>query len=182
MRRFFPLLLLAATAGAADMRSVEVDYRDGRYYMRSDAWFAADLEALYAVFLDYDLSTQFSAAIAESRNLEPGADGRRRFYIRNEGCVLFFCRSFERYGVVDHEPYEYIHASVDPEASDFRVSNESWEFQVEADGTLVSYSLEFEPDFWVPPLIGPYVILNKLRERGGQALDRIEAIAQERGQ
>lgn len=180
MRRLALLLALPVAASSADMRSVDVDYRDGRYYLRSDAWFDADLESLYEVFLDYDLSTQFSRAIAESRNLEPATDGTRRFYIRNHGCVMFFCRSFERYGFVDHHPYEYIHATVDPETSDFLLSNESWEFEVDGDGTLVSYSLEFEPKFWVPPLIGPHVILNRLRERGGQALDRIEAIARER--
>lgn len=182
MRRLCLFLALSLAAIAADMRSVDVDYRDGRYFLRSDAWFDAELEALYAVFLDYDLSTQFSAAIAEARNLEPAADGRGRFYIRNEGCVMFFCRSFERYGFVEHEPYEFIQATIDPESSDFLLSDERWEFAREGDGTLVTYSLEFEPKFWVPPVIGPYVILHKLRDRGGEALDRIEVIARERGQ
>jgi hypothetical protein len=35
------------------------------------------------------------------------------------------------------------------------------------------------PGFWVPPAIGPYMIMHKLRREAGQALDRIEALAQE---
>jgi hypothetical protein len=33
--------------------------------------FAAGIDAVYAAFLDYDLSTQFSGAIEKARNIEP---------------------------------------------------------------------------------------------------------------
>jgi len=175
----FSLLILTLTAGAAEMRSVEVDRIEGRYILESEVWFAAGIEAVYAVFLDYDLSSQFSGAIVEARNIEAGEDGRPGFYVRNQGCVLFFCKSFERYGYLEHEPYKVIRASIDPEASDFHFSNESWRFRSEGAGTAVVYNLEFEPKFWVPPLIGPYVIMRKMHDSGDDAVDRIEAIAQE---
>ena len=176
------VLLLAAsvlTAGAAEMRSVEVDRVDKRYVMRSEVHFAASVEAVYSVFANYDLSTQFSGAIVESRNIEAEDGGRPGFYIRNRGCVLFFCTSFERYGYVEREPYKIIRASVDPARSDFYLSNESWRFKREGKGTVVTYDLEFEPKFWVPPFIGPYVIKRKLANDGGDAVERIESIAQE---
>ena len=179
MRTIFLLLCVIATAGAAEMRSVEVDRADGRYVMRSEVRFAASVEAVYSVFADYDLSTQFSSAIIESRNIEAVKGGQPGFYIRNRGCVLFFCKSFERYGTVELEPYKIIRASIDPERSDFHLSNESWRFQRDGAGTIVTYDLEFKPKFWVPPLIGPYVIKRKLRDDGGEAVDRIEAIAQD---
>lgn len=172
------LLFVSLSAVAAEMRSVEVDRVEGRYVMHSEVWFAAGVEAVYAVFLDYDLSTQFSGAIVEARNIAPGEDGRPGFYVRNRGCVLFFCTSFERYGYLEHEPYTIIRASIDPETSDFHLSNESWRFRRDGAGTVVTYDLEFEPKFWVPPLIGPYVIKQKMRHRGDEAVDRIEAIAQ----
>lgn len=167
------------SAGAAEMRSVEVDRLEDRYVMRSEVRFAASVEAVYSVFADYDLSTQFSGAIVESRNVAPNEDGQPGFYVRNRGCVLFFCKSFERYGTVELEPYKIIRASIDPERSDFHLSNESWRFERDGTGTVVTYNLEFEPKFWVPPVIGPYVIKRKLRDDGGTAVDRIEAIAQE---
>ena len=46
-------------------------------------------------------------------------------------------------------------------------------------GTRVRYQLKFEPDFWVPPAIGPYMIKRRLRSGGGRAIDRIELIAQD---
>lgn len=175
-------LLLVGTvlsAGAAEMRSVEVDRIDDRYIMRSEVHFAASVEAVYSVFADYDLSTQFSGAIVESRNIDAKEGEPPGFYVLNRGCVLFFCTSFERYGYVEREPYKVIRTSVDPERSDFHLSNESWRFERDGQGTVVVYDLEFEPKFWVPPVIGPYVIKRKLRNDGGDAMERIETIARE---
>lgn len=178
MRSAFLYLLLCATANAVELRNVEVDRADGRYFMTSEVWFEADLESLYAVFLDYDLSSKFSSFIAESRNLPADPSGRRGFYIRNEGCILFFCMSFERTGHVEHVQNVFIESIADAELSDFHESLESWTFAAEGAGTVVVYTFEFKPKFWIPPLIGPYVMQNKLESDSVRALHRIEAIAQ----
>ena len=160
------------------MIGIEVDYDKGIYTMNSQAWFDATVEQVYQVFRDWDNSTKFSSAIAESRNVEPDSQGRPQFYVRNKGCVLFYCTSFERRGYVEAELNEVILAFVDPETSDFHLSNESWRFEKRNGGTVVSYDLEMVPKFWVPPGIGPYLIKRKLRRSGGNAIDRIELLAQ----
>lgn len=172
------LLLLPATLFAADLRSVDVDYRDGRYMMASVVWFDATVEQVYEVFRQWDLSTQFSSSIVEAFDIEADENGRPGFYIRHEGCVLFFCRSFERRGYVEHEPMTTLRAFADPEASDFLLSNEVWTFAAERGGTVVTYELLMKPKFWVPPAIGPWMIKRKLKNGGGDAVDRIEVIAQ----
>ena len=173
------LLLWCGVSQAAELRRVEVDHVDGRYTLRSEVWFDTDIESIYAVFLDYDLASRFTSFIVESRNLDPGADGQRRFYIRNHGCVLFYCQSFERVGGIEHEPLLYIRSTADPEASDFRYSQEEWRFAIDGSGTLVAYDFAFEPKFWIPPWIGPYVLQRKLKNDSSNAIHRIEVIAQE---
>jgi len=182
MPRALLSLLLAALsvvpANAADMRSLDVEYKDGRYTLVSEAWFAATVEQVFEVFRRWELSTQFSSTIIEARD-EPVDDlGRPQYFIRNRGCVLFFCRSFERQGYVELDVNVVLRAFANPETSDFLLSNETWKFATENGGTVVSYQLLMKPKFWVPPGIGPYLIKRKLKSGGSDAIDRIEAIAQ----
>ena len=172
------LCMVCGLAAAAEMRSVEVEYENKHYTMQSEAWFDAPIEQVYAVFRDWDLSTQFSSAIVESRGLGPDENGLSQYYIRNRGCVLFFCLTFERYGYIESEPVSVLRAFADPETSDFLLCDEKWTFAEEDGGTTVVYDLSMRPKFWVPPGIGPYVIKRKLKNDGGDAIDRIEAIAQ----
>ncbi|MCP4303147.1 MAG: hypothetical protein GY783_21400 [Gammaproteobacteria bacterium] len=174
----FVLLLMVGTATAAEIRSVNVEHSKGRYTMVSEVWFDATVPQVYEVFRQWDLSTQFSSAIVESRDEAADEYGRPQYYVRNRGCVLFFCLSFERRGYVESEPNEVLRAYANPETSDFLLSNETWTFAEDDDGTVVSYHILMKPKFWVPPGIGPYIIKRKLKNDGGDAIDRIEAIAQ----
>ncbi len=171
--------LTPVAAGAAEMRTLHVEHEGKRYVMQSEAVFDVGLEALFEVFLDYDLSPQFSSWIVEARNLER-EDGQRGYFIQNRGCLMFLCQSTVREGLVTHEPNKHIEAIADPALSDFEVSNERWTFREEDGATIVTYRLEMEPKFWIPPVIGPMVIKRKLRSSGGDALDRIEELAQRR--
>lgn len=173
------LLLLPAGADSATLREIEVDRVDGVYTVHSKVHFDASLEQIYATFRDWDLSSKFSSVVVESRDLEPDETGQPGFYSRNRACVWFFCQTFERYGYIDAEPHEFIEATADPERSDFHLSVERWEFEPEEHGTLVTYELEMKPKFWIPPLIGPAIVKSKLRKGSADAIDRIDAIAQE---
>lgn len=172
------LLVSAAPAGAAEMRSVEVDYTDGFYTMKSEVWFDASVDQVFEVFRQWDLSTEFSSTIVEARDVEADELGRPQYYIKHKGCVLFFCLSFERNGHVEQQINEELRAFADPERSDFEKADETWTFAAEDGGTVVAYHLNMKPKFWVPPGIGPYFIKRKLKNDGGDAIDRIEVIAQ----
>ena len=172
-------LLLPAWAGAADIIAIDVN-RDGKVYtLRSEVRFDVDQQTLWEVFRDWNLSPNFSSWVVDARNIEPDESGRHGFYIQNKGCLLFYCKTLIRQGYVEDEPYELIRASALPEKSDFAISNETWTFRSEDDATIVLYELEMSPKAWIPPIIGPWVIKRKLRKDGGDALDRIEEIAQD---
>lgn len=171
------LLLIAGLACSAELREVVVERNDNHYQLNSSAWFNVSQDALYAVLTNHDLFTEFTSAIAESRNVEPDEEGRPRFYSRMEGCVLLWCKSFIRNGHLLLQPKVEIIAISDPEQSDFALSRERWQLVPEGEGTLLIYEFEMEPDFWVPPVVGPYFIVRSLRAGGEKAIDRIEALA-----
>ena len=67
-----PLLLWLNTVSAAEMRSINVEHHKGRYTVSSEVWFDATVKQVFEVFRHWDLSTQFSSAIAESRDIAAG--------------------------------------------------------------------------------------------------------------
>ena len=179
MRFWWLLLLVAGSASAAELRSLEVGHERGVYSLESEVWFDVGVEEVFLAFSTWDLATQFSSAVAEARDLEPDAQGRPGFYTLNRGCILFFCKAVERQGWVEKEEHRILRAFADPEHSDFVFSNEVWTFDEENGGTRVVYKLRFDPKFWVPPAIGPYMIKRKMKKEGGDAIDRIEEVARD---
>ena len=177
--------ILAGTAGlvcvaslfAAELRNIEVERHDGIYRLRSSAWFGADEEALFEVLTNYELFRYFTSAITESRNLEPDDKGRPRYFTRMEGCVLLWCKSFVRVGHLEVKPTSEVIAIANPDESDFKHSYERWELLADASGTLMIYEFEMVPDFWVPPVIGPFMIQRALKAGGERAIERIERLA-----
>jgi hypothetical protein len=174
----FTSLLLSLSLSAAEILSIAVESEEGVYTMTSEVWFDASVEQSFEVYRHWDYSTQFSNAIVESRDMEADEQGRAQFYIRNKGCVMFFCQSFERQGYIEMEKNTVLRAFANPETSDFHISNESWQFEAHDGGTIVTYDLTMKPKFWIPPGIGPYMIKRKLKKNGGNAVDRIEVIMQ----
>lgn len=173
------LLVLSRAAQSADILSIEVDNDTGTYTLSSEVWFDATLEQVFEVYRYWEYSTRFSSAIVEARDLPADTQGRAQFYIRNKGCLLFFCQSFERQGYIEIETNKVLRAFADPESSDFHHSVESWRFAERDGGTIVTYDLSMAPKFWIPPGIGPYLIKRKLKKNGGDAVNRIEVIARE---
>ena len=130
IRRFaiLTVLVTAPAVHAAEILSIKVNSEKGVYTMTSEVWFDATIEQIYEVYRYWDYAPDFSSAIAEARDMEPDASGRPQFYIRNKGCVLFFCKSFERQGYVESEHLSELRAFANPDTSDFHISNESWRF------------------------------------------------------
>lgn len=168
------LLAGAAPIDAAELRSVTLDKRDGVYYATSEMWLDAPRDAVFDVLSDWDISTHFSSLIVESRNVDLPGDERPGFYMKNRGCVLFFCRTVVRAGHVELRDNYRIHAVTDASKSDFEISDETWTLGDDGNGTQIIYEIEMKPKFWIPPLIGTYAIKRKIRKDGLEALQRVE--------
>jgi Polyketide cyclase / dehydrase and lipid transport len=171
------LLSITSPAWSADLRDISVEYEDSRYHLESRVWLAAPPEDVYRVLTDYDLFVRFTSAFVETYDVAPDEQGRPRFYTRMEGCMLLYCKSLERAGYLLLEPQSEIVAVAVPEKSDFKYCRERWRLVEESGGTLMIYDFEMEPDFWVPPVIGPWIIKRTLREDGIDVIDRIESLA-----
>ena len=169
---------LPLVAAAAELQSIKVSRSDGVYHVRSEVLFEASRQSLYEVFADWDLSTQFSSIVVESRNEAADENGRPQFYSRLEACIILFCRSFERNGYIELQPFTSIQSVAYPDSSDFHIAEESWLLSDVKGATKVIYELSAKPKFWIPPVIGPFIIKRKLEKSTIDALQRMESIAQ----
>jgi hypothetical protein len=181
-RHIVTALALAAAFGgplawAATMRSLKVDKDDARYSLVADTFLAAPADSIYAVLIDYDRMNRISSVYKEHGYLEPDTDGTPIVYTRMEGCALFYCKSMRRVERLEMEPPHYIRTVTLPEQSDFKYAVSEWLLEPEGDGTHVTYKLELEPDFWVPPIVGPWYLKRTLMRGGSRAIQRIENIA-----
>jgi len=172
--------MLAQLAGGADLRSISVEHEGARYLLQSNTHYDATAIAIFQVMTDFEHLDQLSKNIIESRNLEPDEDGTPLVFTRVRGCAMFICRSLIRVERLEIEaPYHIVTTAI-AERSNVHYSRSEWQLKNDENGgTSVSYSLELEPGFWVPPLIGPLIIKRMLIRDGTRAADRIEAIAQQ---
>jgi hypothetical protein len=170
-----------ALAAAAAIDGLDVTRQRGRYSLEANARLDATPESVYAVLTDFDDNaySRISRVYKESRYLEPAADGTPVVYTRMEGCVLWHCMTLERTERLETDPPRWIKSTALPEGSNFKHSTSEWVLEPDGDGTLMRYTLEMEPDFFVPPLIGPWYLKRTLAQGGLRAVTRIERLARE---
>lgn len=181
--------LLAATlltlgsldAAAVELRRIEVTREGDRYRVLMNVSLDVSAPAAYAVFADIEKLPQINPAVRTARELtEPVPANLRRVYTDVRMCVSFFCRQLEQ--VQDMRFTQRpdggdVSASVIPERSDLRYGLANWQLRDCSGRTCLSFEAELEPRFWVPPLIGPWLIQRKLREEAMQTSAGIERLA-----
>ena len=106
------------------------------------------------------------------------SDEPLRLFLRAHTCILFYCFRVRALGDVVEHDQGLITASIIPGESDF--SHGALTCQVEGSrtgGSRVHLSGTVDPAFWIPPVIGPYILRRKLVREAGAAIHRIEALA-----
>ncbi len=166
MRAAGAALLLAAASAAAGAEVERLDVRrdaPGVYRIELDARLRAAPAAVRAMILDPAHWPRVMPWLVELERLGAPRPGVRRMRTVLRGCVLFFCRDLRH--VMDFrtpDPWT-VEAHTVREGSDFRHGRTRWRILPEGAGTRLRMESELEPAFWVPPLIGPWVLRMKLR-------------------
>ncbi|MAF82924.1 MAG: hypothetical protein CL797_02330 [Chromatiales bacterium] len=150
------------SANSVEIIEIKVDVIDGRYHVFGQSRVDAAPEFIYETLIDYDNFHKLADGIAITNFLPLDETGRLLAYSRFESCVLFFCKTIEKHEYIEGNPHDSINVQTIPERSDFSFNESRWLIEKTGDTTLLTYESEFEPDFWIPPLIGPWAIRRKL--------------------
>jgi hypothetical protein len=170
-----------ALAAAVTIDDLDVTRQRGHYSLEANGRLDATPESIYAVLTDFDDNaySRILDAYKESRYLEPAADGTPVVYTRMEGCGLWHCMSLERTERLETRAPYWVKSTVLPESSNFKQSTSEWVLERDGDGTKLIYKLEMEPDFPVPPVIGPWYLKRTLSQGALRTVTRIERLARE---
>lgn len=173
-------LALSTAVIAAEVHDVSVTHHDGRYriFMRVDI--AANPQRAMDVFTDYQNLTLINPAVKEVQILA-SKDDYSQIRTRIEICVLWVCKDVVQVQDMRREGLR-LKARVVAAQSDLRYGKAKWHVwecrSSEAERACLTLHAELEPDFWVPPLIGPYVMKRMLAEEALITSRGIERLAQ----
>lgn len=156
------LLLLASPASAWEVRELAVEHEDGRYRISTLIRMEAPPAAVYGVLTDFERLERIDRTLVDV-SVIGAEDGAALMETIMEGCVAFFCRRVSRVDRFELHPEHRLRAESLEQRSDFFPSIMEWELEPDGDGTLMRYRWEMEPAFFVPPLIGPWMVKRSLR-------------------
>jgi uncharacterized protein YndB with AHSA1/START domain len=167
------------SASAAELVDVSVEVAEKRYTVTSEVMVYAPIDAVYTVLADYDQFERVSSIFKDSRYLERDEIGNGVVFTQMRDCVLFFCKTIDRTENIEVTPPTSIVTRAIPDKSDVRFSQSTWTLEDKNGTTRVLFHMQMEPDFWVPPVVGPYFIRKFLREGSADAAQRLENFALE---
>ena len=155
------LLLLPCVVQAGVVQDSSV-HREGDVYSLSiTAHVEAPLEQVYRSVTDFANLAAINPSIEESGVLESQGNRQRvRSVIRV--CILVFCKRVVQVQDVTLVDARTVVAVMVPGEGDFRAGMARWQLTPVGGGTELLFTETFEPDFWVPPLIGTWLIEREL--------------------
>lgn len=183
-RRLWPRLLLfaasicyCATAMPAKIDHIDVAHEGKRYTVTMRARMDVDAARAYAVFTDFPRLVEINSAIIKAERIEGAAPGQQRVHTQVRVCVMRVCRIFDQVQDMQLQPPEQLSAQVIPELSNLRFGQAHWRIWDQDNEAHLHFTAEIEPDFWIPPVVGPWLIKRKLQSEAEETANGIEQLA-----
>jgi len=172
------LLSFLHSGWAAEVRAVSVSEEHGRYTATFDAVIDVPMGKALRLMLTPGLWPQLSPIIIDAKVLEKGDNGPRKVSVTFYDCIFIFCKTIHKVEDVTIGADGHIESRAIPGQSDFSYAHEDWNISAEGGRTHVRYKSEMVPDFFVPPLIGPYFIKSHMRSQLVHIANNLEKLAQ----
>ncbi len=179
-----PFLILAlllwlppwAVAGAEETQ-VDVSREKGHYLFRVETVMDSPADQIRTVITDYPNLHLLHDVIQESRLIENTGD-RPRVHVLAHPCVLIFCKNLDIVLDLHKQGKDLLIGTMDPQVSDFSSGMMRWEIQpLTPRRTRIVYTADMVPSFWMPPIVGPWLLQIKISNLASEMIQNIGRIA-----
>jgi hypothetical protein len=170
-------LLAPANASSATIAHAQAKHHQGRYLLSFEVVLDAELDKVWQIMTDYEHFSRVSSSVVESRIIERVSENHHRVGISSKSCILFFCQTVNKVEDIRATPKTDIVIVIDAAQSDFSYSVEHWHLFAEGAKTRIFYSGEMEPNFFIPPVIGPWLVKSFFIEEIKATAVEVESLA-----
>lgn len=162
---------------ANELAEVEVTEDEGVYYIKASAVLNAPADYVRNVLTDYAHIYRLNPSIIESEVLASSDKNSSRVRTKVIGCIASFCEELERVEEVRTLASGDIQAEIVPESGQFKSGITLWKIQSMGEHARLTYHAEMEPGFFIPPIIGSYLVKARLRDEITTSFTTLEKIA-----
>ena len=170
-------ILFLPISHAGEVLDSYINYEDAHYQVRLKMKIEAELETVYAILTDFNHLKDLNHNIKTSRLLQSNRK-QHKVLIVAEGCVWVFCQEIKQVQLITELGNGYIQGVTLPDESNMEYGRVLWHIQQQDEFTVINYRADVVPGFFVPPLIGPYIMQLRLLEEAERTIREIERIAQ----
>ncbi|HZT04975.1 MAG TPA: SRPBCC family protein [Steroidobacteraceae bacterium] len=162
------LLWIGASAHAAQVSSVHVTRKGSRFLIDMHIAIEEPPAAVFRALQDYAAMARYNPDLRAVRVEKTASSDRVRLFTTVHTCVLIFCKTMHQEQIMTAAAGAdggVLRAEL--VAGDFRGGYGTWIVRPCARAQAVScmdIRIELVPAFWVPPIIGPWVIRRKMEE------------------
>jgi hypothetical protein len=155
---------------------IEVNEQSGAYQIKVVALIAAPASYVRDVLTDYTHIYRLNPSIIESEVLKQDDDS---VDVRTKvvGCAAYFCEELDRVEKVRLLPSGDLQAEIIPELSQFKSGLTLWHIKPLGDYCEVTYVSDMEPDIYIPPVVGKFLIKKSIREEMQISFANLEKIS-----
>ena len=168
---------LAISARAADIRTLKVENHQDRYTIAFDALLDAPHDFVYTAISSPVHWPQLSSIVTTAEVLRELPGDRREINVIFKDCILIFCQTVHKHETLYVTADGNIETQAIPEQSDFSYAREHWRITGVGRRTRVQYQAEMTPTFFIPPVIGAYIIKAKIRSLLLHVTAKLEALS-----
>ncbi len=179
--RLFLLLYLAffsIPSSAGEIESANVEHAGNNYRLDLVMQIEAGREGIVALLMDHENFKQLSKVMLESGLVQDAPEDKTRRRLVVKTCIVFFCFKVVMVEDIEQPSEDSILAIMVPEESDFNYGRTEWQIEPLGPGrSKINYSFHLQPDFWVPPAIGPFLIKRKMIREARESILKMESLA-----